>query len=221
MNYIVGNSQELWPVKPGSMGRPYPGHRVAVIDPQGRELGPGEVGDVAVHRTWIDGTPDPVFFLGYWRNPEATSAKYSGEWCRTGDEASLDEDGYLWYQGRADDVFKSAGYRIGPSEIENCVVEAPGGGQLRRGPDARRDARRPGEGLRGARPGTRALGGPQGIDPGAREAPPGPVPAAPGNRVRGAVADDHHGQGAAKGAARPRGAASYFFGSTDGVNASQ
>jgi acetyl-CoA synthetase len=125
MNYIVGNSQELWPVKPGSMGRPYPGHRVAVIDPQGRELGPGEVGDVAVHRTWIDGTPDPVFFLGYWRNPEATSAKYSGEWCRTGDEASLDEDGYLWYQGRADDVFKSAGYRIGPSEIENCVVRHP------------------------------------------------------------------------------------------------
>jgi acetyl-CoA synthetase len=81
------------------------------------------VGDVALARTWLDGTPDPVFFLGYWRNAEATARKYSGEWCRTGDEASMDADGYLWYQGRADDVFKSAGYRIGPSEIENCLVK--------------------------------------------------------------------------------------------------
>ena len=122
MNYIVGNSHTLWPVKPGSMGRPYPGHRVAVIDAAGRELPPGEVGDVAVRRTWIDGTPDPVFFLGYWNNEAATEAKYSGDWCRTGDEASADADGYLWYQGRGDDMFKSAGYRIGPAEIENCLV---------------------------------------------------------------------------------------------------
>jgi acetyl-CoA synthetase len=76
-------------------------------------------------RTWIDGTPDPVFCLGYWGNAEATAKKYSGEWCRTGDEASMDDDGYLWYQGRSDDVFKSAGYRIGPSEIENCLVRHP------------------------------------------------------------------------------------------------
>jgi len=125
MNYIVGNSQTLWPVKPGSMGRPYPGHRIAVIDDEGRELGPGEVGDVAVNRHWIDGTPDPVFFLGYWDNPEATAAKYSGDWCRTGDQAAADADGYLWYHGRADDMFKSAGYRIGPTEIENCLVHHP------------------------------------------------------------------------------------------------
>jgi acetyl-CoA synthetase len=122
MNYIVGNSQALWPVKPGSMGRPYPGHRIAVIDDAGHELGPGEVGDVAVHRQWIDGTPDPVFFLGYWGNDPATAKKYTGDWCRTGDQAAWDEDGYLWYQGRADDMFKSAGYRIGPAEIENCLV---------------------------------------------------------------------------------------------------
>jgi acetyl-CoA synthetase len=122
MNYIVGNSHTLWPVKPGSMGRPYPGHRVAVIGADGRELPQGEVGDVAVHRTWIDGTPDPVFFLGYWNNARATQDKYSGDWCRTGDEASADADGYLWYQGRGDDMFKSAGYRIGPAEIENCLV---------------------------------------------------------------------------------------------------
>jgi acetyl-CoA synthetase len=123
MNYIVGNSHALWPVKPGSMGRPYPGHRIAVIDEAGKALAAGEVGDVAVNRTWIDGTPDPVFFLGYWDNPQATAEKYSGDWCRTGDQAAWDEDGYLWYKGRADDMIKSAGYRIGPTEIENCLVK--------------------------------------------------------------------------------------------------
>jgi acetyl-CoA synthetase len=125
MNYIVGNSQAVWPVKPGSMGRPYPGHLVAVIDDEGREVAAGEAGDVAVRRTWIDGTPDPVFFLGYWNNERATAAKYTGEWCRTGDEAVRDDDGYLWYRGRSDDIFKSAGYRIGPAEIENCLVKHP------------------------------------------------------------------------------------------------
>jgi acetyl-CoA synthetase len=125
INYIVGNSHTLWPVKPGSMGRPYPGHRIAVIDDAGNELPAGTVGDVAVHRNWFDGTPDPVFFLGYWGNPEATRKKYSGDWCRTGDEALVDGDGNFWYQGRADDMFKSAGYRIGPAEIENCLVKHP------------------------------------------------------------------------------------------------
>jgi acetyl-CoA synthetase len=125
MNYIVGNSHRHWPVKPGSMGRPYPGHRIAVIDDNGVPLRAGKVGDVAVHRQWLDGTPDPVFFLGYWGNDEATAKKYSGDWCRTGDEALFDEDGYLWYQGRADDMFKSAGYRIGPAEIENCLQKHP------------------------------------------------------------------------------------------------
>jgi acetyl-CoA synthetase len=122
MNYIVGNSHALWPVKPGSMGRPYPGHRIAVIDEEGREVARGEPGDVAVHRRWIDGTPDPVFFLGYWHNEAATAKKFSGDWCRTGDEATMDDDGYLWYRGRGDDVFKVSGYRVGPSEIENCLV---------------------------------------------------------------------------------------------------
>jgi len=123
MNYIVGNSHTLWPVKPGSMGRPYPGHRVAVIDDAGNPLPPGEVGDVALHRTWIDGTPDPVFFLGYWKQPEATAAKYTGDWCRTGDQATADADGNLWYHGRADDIFKVSGYRVGPTEIENCLAK--------------------------------------------------------------------------------------------------
>ncbi len=125
MNYIVGNSHTVWPVKPGSMGRPYPGHRIAVIDDDGCQLPAGCAGDVAVHRTWIDGTPDPVFFLGYWGNEAATAAKYSGDWCRTGDQAQADDDGYLWYQGRNDDIFKVAGYRVGPTEIENCLVKHP------------------------------------------------------------------------------------------------
>ncbi len=125
INYIVGNCHELWPVRPGSMGRAYPGHRIAVIGEDGRELPRGEAGDVALNRKWIDGTPDPVFFLGYWHNDEATARKYSGDWCRTGDQATMDDDGYLWYQGRADDVFKVAGYRVGPAEIENCLVKHP------------------------------------------------------------------------------------------------
>ena len=125
MNYIVGNSAGKWPAKPGSMGRAYPGHRVAVIDDDGALAAPGVVGDVALHRCDIHGHPDPVFFLGYWNNAQATLNKFSGDWCRTGDLAMMDADGYLWYRGRADDMFKAAGYRIGPSEIENCLVRHP------------------------------------------------------------------------------------------------
>lgn len=129
MNYVVGNCQALWPARPGSMGRAYPGHRVAVIDDEGRECAPGEVGEVAVHARDRHGQPDPVFFLGYWANEAATRAKFTGDpadsWCRTGDLARSDADGTLWYEGRADDVFKSAGYRIGPGEIENCLLKHP------------------------------------------------------------------------------------------------
>jgi len=125
INYIVGNSSTFWPPKPGSMGMGYPGHRVAVIDDAGQECPVGEPGDVALHRLDVHGKPDPIFFLGYWKNEAATRAKFTGDWCRTGDLAVRDADGYLWYQGRSDDVFKSAGYRIGPGEIENCLVKHP------------------------------------------------------------------------------------------------
>jgi acetyl-CoA synthetase len=107
------------------MGMGYPGHRLAVIDDSGAECPPGEVGDVAVNRFDVHGQPDPIFFLGYWKNEASTQAKFTGDWCRTGDLASRDADGYLWYQGRSDDVFKAAGYRIGPGEIENCLVKHP------------------------------------------------------------------------------------------------
>jgi acetyl-CoA synthetase len=125
INYVVGNCAKYWPARPGSMGRPYPGHRVAVIDDDGNECPDGVPGDVAVNRHDVHGDPDPIFFLGYWKNEDATRRKYTGDWCRTGDLATRDADGYLWYQGRADDVFKAAGYRIGPSEIENCLVKHP------------------------------------------------------------------------------------------------
>jgi len=146
INYVVGNCSLLWPARPGSMGRAYPGHRVAVVDDAGKICPPGEPGDVAVHRRDVHGDPDPVFFLGYWNKPEATAAKFTGEpsnsWCRTGDTAIMDEQGYLWYQGRSDDVFKAAGYRIGPSEIENCLVkhEAVANAAVVPKPDAERGA---------------------------------------------------------------------------------
>ena len=133
INYIVGNCAMNghsgagvgWPARAGSMGRPYPGHRVDVINDLGQVCAVGEVGDVALHRRDVHGREDPIFFLGYWRNPQATADKYTGDWCRTGDLATRDADGYLWYQGRSDDVFKAAGYRIGPSEIENCLLKHP------------------------------------------------------------------------------------------------
>jgi acetyl-CoA synthetase len=139
INYIVGNCgstldaagqrRPAWPARPGSMGRAYPGHRVAVIDDAGRVCPRGTPGDVALNRLDVHGHPDPVFFLGYWGRQDATWAKFTGPagtgWCRTGDTAVMDAEGYLWYQGRSDDVFKAAGYRIGPSEIENCLVKHP------------------------------------------------------------------------------------------------
>ena len=125
INYIVGNSSLVWPPKPGSMGFGYPGHRLAVIDDDGVECGSEVVGEVAVNRYDVHGKPDPIFFLGYWKNETATHDKYTGNWCRTGDLARRDAQGYLWYQGRSDDMFKVAGYRIGPGEIENCLVKHP------------------------------------------------------------------------------------------------
>ena len=124
INYVVGNCQAAWPVKPGAIGRAYPGHRVAILDGQGVEVPRGELGEIAVNRR-CNGSDDPVFFLGYWKNPKATEEKFIGDWGYTGDQGRMDEDGTIWYQGRSDDVIKSAGYRIGPAEIENCLLRHP------------------------------------------------------------------------------------------------
>jgi acetyl-CoA synthetase len=120
INYVVGNCQSAWPVKPGSIGRPYPGHEVAIIDEKGAEVPRGELGEIAVKKA-----SDPVFFLEYWKNEQATREKYVGDWGCTGDQGRMDDDGYIWYQGRSDDVIKASGYRIGPAEIESCLVKHP------------------------------------------------------------------------------------------------
>jgi len=118
-NVVVGNDAAVLPVRPGSMGRAIPGHQVAIIDDTGNTVPASTVGAIAVHR------PDPVMFLAYWNNPEATTAKFIGDWMLTGDLGRQDEHGYLWYVGRDDDVITSAGYRIGPTEIEECLISHP------------------------------------------------------------------------------------------------
>ncbi len=116
-NYLVGNCSEIMPVKPGSMGKPYPGHSIGVIDGEGQPMPVGEPGELAAR---ID---DPVMFLNYWGKEEATREKFIGEWFCTGDVGHWDDDGYLWFVGRKDDVISSAGYRIGPGEIEDCLLK--------------------------------------------------------------------------------------------------
>jgi acetyl-CoA synthetase len=118
-NLLVGNCASLFPVRPGSMGRAIPGHLVGVVSSDGERVPPGETGIIAVRR------PDPVMFLGYWNNPEATTAKFVGDWCLTGDVAIEDPDGYIWYKGREDDLISSGGYRIGPTDIEDCLMKHP------------------------------------------------------------------------------------------------
>jgi len=118
-NLIVGCCAEIMKIRPGSMGRAIPGHVVDIIDGQGNPVKEGVVGEIAVKR------PDPVMFLEYWRNPEATRKKFIGDWLLTGDLAKKDEDGYIWFHGRTDDVITSAGYRIGPAEIEDCLMKHP------------------------------------------------------------------------------------------------
>ena len=118
-NLVVGNCAGLMGVKPGSMGRAIPGHTVAIIDEVGEEVTRGTHGAIAVH------SPDPVMFLGYWNNPAATVDKFINNWLLTGDTGYQDEDGYFFYIGRDDDVITTAGYRVGPGEIEDCLIKHP------------------------------------------------------------------------------------------------
>src|SRR3989454_4007974 len=119
VNLVAGNCAELLPVKPGSFGKPYPGHHVDVLDEDGAPVAPGTLGEVAVRR------PDPVMFLEYWNHPEATRQKFVGDWAMMGDLAVKDEDGYLWFKARKDDMIKSGAYRIGPGEVEECLLRHP------------------------------------------------------------------------------------------------
>jgi acetyl-CoA synthetase len=117
-NLTVGNSSRLFPVRPGSMGKAMPGHTVRVLDENGRPV-VGQEGEIAVLG------PDPVMMLGYWQRPDATEAKFLGDWMLMGDLGVEDEDGYLWFSSRKDDVIISSGFRIGPGEIEESLIAHP------------------------------------------------------------------------------------------------
>lgn len=118
-NLLAGNSGTMMEVRIGSLGRAFPGHEVDVVDAAGNPVPPGTEGILAARR------PDPVFMLGYWNRPEATAEKFVGDWWMTGDIGVKDADGYLFFVGRDDDVISSGAYRIGPGEIEDCLIGHP------------------------------------------------------------------------------------------------
>ena len=119
MNLMLLNSPDWFEVRAGSCGRACPGRKVAVVDGDGNVLPPGEEGQIAGWRH------DPIVMLEYWRNPEATARKYAGDWLLTGDLGTIDADGYVFFKSRDDDVITSGGYRIGPGEIEECLMKHP------------------------------------------------------------------------------------------------
>lgn len=118
-NHLVGNCRSLYPIRPGSMGKPYPGHVIELLDEQGQPVALGEVGEIVAR------ADDPTLFLGYWGQLGVPDSLRLGRGLRTRDLARMDEDGYLWYQGRNDDLIKSAGYRIGPAEVEDALLKHP------------------------------------------------------------------------------------------------
>jgi acetyl-CoA synthetase len=118
-NLVVGNNARLFPIRPGSMGRATPGFDVRIINEQGEEMPRGERGIIGVHRS------NPCTMIEYWKNPKATAKKFAGDFLLTGDLGIQDADGYFWYVSREDDVITSAGYRIGPSEIEHTLLKHP------------------------------------------------------------------------------------------------
>ena len=118
-NIVLGNCSSLGHHKIGSLGVALPGHVAGIVDDDGNPLPDGQVGHLAFLR------PDPVMLLEYWQNPEATRAKFAGDWLLTGDQASRDEEGFFWFHGRGDDVITSSGYRIGPGEIEDAITKHP------------------------------------------------------------------------------------------------
>jgi len=118
-NLTVCNCASIMDLKEGSMGRAIPGHVVEIVDDEGQPVPPGTIGTIAVK------APDPVFFLRYWNKPEATEEKFRNGWLLTGDTGQRDEEGYFWFHARNDDVIISGGYRIGPTEIEDCLMRHP------------------------------------------------------------------------------------------------
>jgi len=118
-NLVLASCAAIDVSRPGAIGKPVPGHRVAVIRRDGSRCAAGELGQIAIER------PDPVMFLQYWGKPDDTREKFIGEWMTTGDQGVTDADGYVAFVGRDDDVITSSGYRIGPTEIEDCLIRHP------------------------------------------------------------------------------------------------
>ena len=118
-NAVIASSGAVGVSRPPAIGRAVPGHRVAVIGTDGARVPVGQAGEIAIRR------PDPVMFLGYWQNDQATDEKFRGEWMLTGDQAVEDADGYITFFGRDDDIITSSGFRIGPGEVEDCIVGHP------------------------------------------------------------------------------------------------
>jgi acetyl-CoA synthetase len=119
VNHLIGNCQRLFPVKPGSMGKAYPGHHLCILDEDGKVCPVNTVGQIAARRD------DPTLFIEYWGQAQRTQAMFLGDLVLTGDYAKIDSQGYFWYEGRRDDLIKSAGYRIGPAEVEDSLVSHP------------------------------------------------------------------------------------------------
>lgn len=120
-NLLVTNCQGWFPAQAGSMGKPVPGHEVAIVDPEtGEERDTGDVGEIAVRHD-----ADPVIFQEYWNNPEKTAEARVGDWHLTGDLGYRDDDGYFWFKARDDDIIITAGYRVGPGEVESVILEHP------------------------------------------------------------------------------------------------
>jgi acyl-coenzyme A synthetase/AMP-(fatty) acid ligase len=109
-------------VRNGSMGKPTPGMDLAIIDDEGNRLGPGKEGDIAIR---VEPDRPLGLFKEYWKNPDAMATSFHHGWYATGDRGLWDEDGYFWFVGRADDVIISAGYRIGPFEVESALSNIP------------------------------------------------------------------------------------------------
>jgi acetyl-CoA synthetase len=118
-NMVVSSCGNWFEPRPGAIGRAAPGHDVQIVDDHGAVVPVDQIGNIAIR------PPDPVMFLGYWNNPSATAGKFAGDFLLTGDLGRMDADGFINYVGRNDDVITSAGYRIGPGPIEDCLLGHP------------------------------------------------------------------------------------------------
>ncbi|MGY4340466.1 acyl-coenzyme A synthetase/AMP-(fatty) acid ligase [Bradyrhizobium sp. LM2.9] len=190
-NLVIGSNANLFPIRPGSMGKATPGFDVRIVNDTGEEQPRGQRGIIGVRQ------PCPCTMIEYWRNPDATAKKYAGEFLLTGDLGIQDEDGYFWYVSREDDVITTAGYRVGPSEIEHTLMKHRGGGDGSGGRHSRSDPHRIDQGLDRAAPGLCRRRCARARDPGVRQGAARRPRISALRGVRGDTADDGDRKGAA------------------------